>query len=98
MPWTLNMILDHADELADRFEAFDPSEADEIPVDEYLLRRAIRTNPADEARHVEAVKAARESGMSWDRIGEILGISGSESEQWYHTATKRLDQSGIGPL
>ena len=42
MKWTYEEILDRSDELADRFEAFDPDAAEEVPVAEYLLARAVR--------------------------------------------------------
>jgi len=41
MPRSIQDILDHADELAKRFEHFDPDHADEIPVEECLLQRAV---------------------------------------------------------
>ena len=37
---SIQHVLDHADELADRCEAYEPSLDDERPVDEYLLKRA----------------------------------------------------------
>ena len=39
MPRSIQDILDHADELAKRFEDYEPSEDDERSVEEYLLRR-----------------------------------------------------------
>lgn len=96
MEWTLQQILDNADELADRFEAFDPSEADELPVSEYLLQRAARGNSTSEAHIVAAVIAARQSGTSWDRIGKILGIPGPEAERCYGRATEPLEPSAPG--
>ena len=91
---TIQQILDHADELADRFEAFDPSEANEIPVAEYLLHRAVRSSPTDQAHLIEAVTAAREAGTCWIRIGEILGVSGRDAQQWYNNPAKPLEKSG----
>jgi hypothetical protein len=38
-PRTIQWILDHADELAARCEASDPTQGREVPVDEYLARR-----------------------------------------------------------
>lgn len=40
MPRTIQEILDHGDELAKRFEDFDPSAASERAVAECLLQRA----------------------------------------------------------
>ncbi len=46
MKWTCEEILDHAEELADRFEAFDPAKAQEVPAAEYLPVRAARGRTA----------------------------------------------------
>jgi len=35
MPRSIQDILDHADELAERFEEYEPGEGDERPVEEY---------------------------------------------------------------
>ena len=40
MPRSILEILDHADELAQRFEDYEPNPRDERPVEEYLLERA----------------------------------------------------------
>ena len=94
MSRTLQQILDNADELADRFEAFDPSEAVEVPVAEYLLHRAVRAHPNDQARLIEALATAREAGTPWTRIGEILGMSGPDAEEWYESLARPLEQTG----
>ena len=44
-PWTIQQILDHQDELADKFEAFDPELGTERPVAEYLQQRVERSHP-----------------------------------------------------
>lgn len=41
MPRSIQDILDHADELAQRFESLEPDQAVEIPVEEYLRQRAV---------------------------------------------------------
>jgi hypothetical protein len=46
----IQYILDNTDEIARRFEKFDPDEAIEIPVEGYLLQREVA---ADEKRSVE---------------------------------------------
>ncbi len=38
MPRSIQEILDHADELAKRFEDYDPQPGDERPVEEYLIQ------------------------------------------------------------
>ncbi len=40
MPRSIQEILDHADELAKRFEDYEPKPGDERPLEEYLLERA----------------------------------------------------------
>jgi hypothetical protein len=88
MPRSIQDILDHADELAKRFEDYDPSPDDEVAVAEHLLRRAALERARSE-RHVgEAVEAARLAGISWKRIGIELGISAQAAQQRYGTITK----------
>ena len=96
MGWTMQQILDNADELAERFEAFDPSLAEEVPVHEYELRRAARATRRRHSHIVGAVATAREAGTTWTRIGEILGISGPEAERCYDSASEPLESSGPG--
>jgi hypothetical protein len=81
-------ILDHADELAKRFEEYDPSPDDELAVAEYLLRRAALDRARTERQVGEAVAAARRAGFSWKRIGIELGISAQAVQQRYGAMTK----------
>jgi len=83
MPRSIQEILDHADELARRFEEYEPDPGDEEPVAEYLLRRAALERARSERHIVEAVVAAREEGLSWARIGELLGTSAQAAQQRY---------------
>ncbi|MDE0495488.1 MAG: hypothetical protein OXH54_16215 [Acidimicrobiaceae bacterium] len=76
-------IAMQADQFADRFEDFDPAEATEVPVAEYLLARAARESDRSERELTAAVTAALESGTSWARIGRILGTSGREAQMRY---------------
>jgi hypothetical protein len=64
IPRSIQEILDHADELAKRFEDYDPAEADQVPVEEYLLRRAALTRARSEREVVDAVAVARSAGIS----------------------------------
>jgi len=83
MPRSIQDILDHADELARRFENYDPDSGDERPVEEYLLQRAALARARSERQIVEAVAAARAKGISWQRIGELLGTSAQAAQQRY---------------
>ncbi len=75
MPRSIQEILDHADELAARFEDYEPADGDERSVEEYVLERATLDRARSERQVVEAVAAARSKGMSWTRIGAVLGTS-----------------------
>lgn len=86
MPRSIQEILDHADELAQRFEDYEPEPGDERPVEEYLLERAALARARGERQIVEAVTAARTKGVSWQRIGELLGTSAQAAQQRYGTA------------
>jgi len=83
MPRTVQEILDHADELAKRFEDYEPNDRDERPVEEYLLERATIARAKGERQMVDAVAAARRAGMSWQRIGDIMGTSAQAAQQRY---------------
>ncbi|MDH3193869.1 MAG: hypothetical protein OEM40_06065 [Acidimicrobiia bacterium] len=83
MPRSIQEILDHADELAQRFEDYEPTEGDERPVEEYLLQRAAVARARSERQIVEAVTAARNAGISWSKIGELLGTSAQAAQQRY---------------
>lgn len=81
MPRTIQEILDHADELAKRGEAYEPGEGDERLVEEYLLQRAVLARARSERQITEAVAGARARGISWTRIGELLGTSAQAAQQ-----------------
>ncbi|MGH6920286.1 MAG: hypothetical protein ACREJ0_21590 [Geminicoccaceae bacterium] len=77
-------ILDHADELADRFEAYEPRPEDKIDVETFAaLREAASARVAAERAVVVAVNAARAQGMSWAKIGRMLGTTGEAARQRY---------------
>lgn len=83
MPRSIQDILDQADELAKRFEDYEPGEGGQVPVEEYLLRRAALTRARSEREVVDAVRAARSAGIPWSKIGEILGTSAQAAQQRY---------------
>ncbi len=83
MPRSIQEILDHADELADRFEKLEPDATDERPVEEYMLERAALGRARSERQLADAVIAARSAGASWAKIGKILGTSAQAAQQRY---------------
>ena len=83
MPRSIQDILDHADNLAQRFEDYEPDPADETSVAELLLRRAALARAHTERQTAEAVGEARRAGLSWKRIGKELGISAQGAQQRY---------------
>lgn len=83
MPRSIQEILDHADELAKRFEDYEPDPADERSVEEYLLERAALARARSERQIVDAVTAARARNVPWQRIGELLGTSAQAAQQRY---------------
>lgn len=83
MPRSIQEILDHADELAQRFEDLDPADAADVDVPEYVLRRAVIVRARTERQVADAVRAARDAGVSWSRIGKELGVSAQAAQQRY---------------
>jgi hypothetical protein len=83
-------ILDHAEDLATRFENYEPAPEDEGDLAIYLLQRAALARARSERQIVEAVSAARRAGMSWKRIGSELGVSAQAAQQRYGGVTSRV--------
>lgn len=84
MPRTTRDILDHADQLAKRFEDYEPKPEDERDPDVYLaLRQAVETRAEAERSIQRAVVDARRDGWSWRSIGAFIGTSGEAARQRY---------------
>lgn len=84
MPRSVQEILDHADELAARFEDYEPTKGDERDPETYAaLRRAVVSRSDAERSIREAVEQARSHGYSWAFIGKIIGTSGEAARQRY---------------
>jgi hypothetical protein len=84
MPRTVDEILAHADELAARFEQYEPNDGDELDAAAgSALRAAVQERSAAERHIVEAVRLAREAGLSWAAIGRMVGTSGEAARQRY---------------
>lgn len=82
MPRSLQDILDHADELARRFETHEPSDLhDGAPL--RAGREAVTERAANKRRIVDTVFAAREAGVSWSAVGGMLGTSGEAARKRY---------------
>ena len=84
MPRSVKEILEHADELATRFEDYEPSAGDERDPEVYVaLRNAVMSRSQAEQAIVAAVEQARAHGYSWAFIGKIIGTSGEAARQRY---------------
>jgi len=88
MPRSMQVILDHADELAQRFEDYEPVPGDEVDVAEYRLRQAAVAQARGERQVADAVLAARRAGVTWKRIAVQLGISAQAAQQRYGPLSK----------
>lgn len=85
MPRSVDEILAHADELAARFES-DEFDGDRVSPAEYELIAAVRARGVVEARIVHAVEEARSVGLTWAKVGELIGTSGEAARQRYSHA------------
>jgi hypothetical protein len=84
MPRTVQDILDHADELAARFEHDEPAPGDERdPAAFAALRQAVLARSDAERAVKDAVDQARQHGYSWAFIGTLIGTSGEAARQRY---------------
>lgn len=83
MPRSIQEILDQVDELAERFETYEPEAGDERSLEEYQLKRAVIVRARSERQIADAVIAARSTGLPWQRIGAILGTSAQAAQQRY---------------
>lgn len=84
MPRSTEDILEHADELARRFEEYEPTDGDDAKVPpEVMLRLAVIHRAQAESEILEAVRAARAGSLSWKKIGETLGTSAQAASERY---------------
>ena len=73
MPRTVDEILQHADELAARFESYEPNSADELDPGAVTLLRAAAAGRSEAGRHlIAAARRTREAGMPWSAIGSSI--------------------------
>ena len=84
MPRSVEDILRHADELAKRFEDYEPKAEDERDLDALNTLRQAVTARSDAERSIrDAVGHARRAGLSWTLIGSLIGTSGEAARQRY---------------
>ena len=100
MPGTLRELIDSAEAsgdweaVADWCEQFDGARNEGTPAPEFYLELAAAATAASgqqpavtRPQLLEAVAAARSNGVSWGRIGEILGVTSEEAQQQYAVST-----------
>jgi hypothetical protein len=85
MPRTAQQILDHADELAARFEQAKPRDIREATALR-AVRDAFLARAESERVLCDAVVQARHDGHSWASIGAMVGTSGEAARQRYGQA------------
>jgi hypothetical protein len=84
VPRSVQEILDHSQELASRFEDYQPAVGDERDPAAYVALREAVVSRSDAERSVRAaVEAARAQGYSWAFIGKVIGTSGEAARQRY---------------
>jgi hypothetical protein len=85
MPRTAQEILDHADELAARFERAEPVDVRDATALR-AVREAVLARAEAERNLGDAVVRARHEGHSWAAIGAMVGTSGEAARQRYGQA------------
>ncbi|HZD22984.1 MAG TPA: hypothetical protein VE569_06225 [Acidimicrobiia bacterium] len=84
VPRTTEEIIAHAEELARRFEEYEPQPGDEDRVSVLTrLRLAVLKRAEAEREIMDSVRAARQEGIKWQDIGRQLGTSGEAARQRY---------------
>lgn len=90
--WTVEDFETRADEICNYFHSIDwlsrlPGPRHEAWLDVVVkCERSIEApTEASRSQVAEAVCWARDEGTSWQRIGELLGISAAEAEERYGT-------------
>lgn len=85
MPRSLDDILASGDDLADRFEAYEPEPGDRGTVSPVTAVRlaALRRSQAERELADAIAAARREEGTPWKVIGTLVGTSGEAARQRY---------------
>jgi hypothetical protein len=89
MPRSTKEILAQAEELAKRFEDYEPTKDDGVDARSLReIRRAFLRCAEAEREISDAITVARAEGHSWAAIGAMLATSGEAARQRYgHLAT-----------
>jgi hypothetical protein len=87
MPRTAQEIIDHADELAARFEWAEPNDLRDATALR-AVRDAFLARAEAERALGDSVIRARHEGHSWAAIGAMVGTSGEAARQRYGQAAK----------
>lgn len=83
MPRSLDELIARADELADKFEDYEPRDDDRGEPPLMAVRRIAYQRSLLERELTDAIRQARRSGASWAKIGTELGTSGEAARQRY---------------
>ncbi len=78
MPRTVDEVLAHSDDLARKFEDYEPD-----PAPYLALRSAVLLRSGAEYALNAAIADARDHGYTWAHIGGLLGTSGEAARQRY---------------
>jgi hypothetical protein len=79
----------HRDETTRHLDIHPDDDSPEIRFEEYLLRRAAWAVAGSENQMTEAISLALSSGLSWNRIGHLLGVSAEEAHAKYGRMVRR---------
>lgn len=90
MPRSVKEIIEQAEELARRFESFEPDPTNRARAGSLAaVHRATLARAQAEANLAEVVASARADGHSWSAIGAMLGTSGEAARQRYGSQRDR---------
>lgn len=83
MPRSIDDLIARGDELADQFEAYEPSPEHRHEPPLLAVRRLAYQRSLLERQLLSAVRDARLAGAPWSKIGQELGTSGEAARQRY---------------
>lgn len=82
---SLTELIAKADELADRFENYEPADGDlNAPIPPLMAVKLAQFRRVQAEKELaDAVHLAREAKVSWRELGEAIGTSGEAVRQRY---------------